>query len=108
MDNLKFLKRIGHSNINPLDDDSRFFYASGMEIDAAGAYHAHNPDGKSGLDYLANAGDPGNWWALVIDNDQPTGRPLIQTAEDAVFRFRHFHNDLRRYQSCPEGIHAAM
>jgi len=83
MANLKFLKRIGYSNINTLDDDdSAFFYASGMEIDADGAYHAYNPDGKSGLDYLANAGHPGNWWALVTDNGQPSGTPLVQTDDD--------------------------
>jgi Fungal chitosanase of glycosyl hydrolase group 75 len=83
MANLKFLKRIGYSNINTLDDDdSAFFYESGMEIDADGAYHAYNPDGKSGLDYLANAGHAGNWWALVTDNGQPSGNPVIQTDDD--------------------------
>ena len=83
MANLKFLKRIGYSNINTLDDDdSAFFYQSGLMIDADGAYHAYHPDGRSGLDYLGNAGQPGNWWALVTDNGQPSGRPLIQTAAD--------------------------
>jgi hypothetical protein len=83
MDNIKFLKRIGYSNINTLDDDdSAFFYQSGMEIDADGAYHAYNPDNKSGLDYLANAGHPGNWWALVANNGQPNGGPLVQTDTD--------------------------
>lgn len=83
MANLKFLKRIGYSNINTLDDDdSAFFYESGMEIDADGGYHAYNPDGKSGLDYLANAGQPGNWWALVTDNGQASGNPVIQTDDD--------------------------
>jgi hypothetical protein len=83
MANLKFLKRIGYSNINTLDDDdSSFFYESGLMIDADGAYHAYHPDGKPGLDYLANAGHPGDWWALVTDNGQPNGRPVIQTAAD--------------------------
>jgi hypothetical protein len=83
MANIKFLKRIGYSNINTLaDDDSAFFYQSGLMIDADGAYHAYNPDGRSGLDYLANAGHPGNWWALVTDNGQPNGDPVIQSASD--------------------------
>ena len=61
MANLKFLKRIGYSNINTLDDDnSAFFYESGLMIDADGSYHAYHPDGRSGLDYLGNAGHPGN------------------------------------------------
>lgn len=51
MANLQFLKNVGYSNINTLaDDDSVFFYESGMEIDAAGAYHAYRSDGRSGLD----------------------------------------------------------
>ena len=83
MANLKFLKRIGYSNINSLDDDdSAFFYQSGMMIDADGAYHAYHPDGRSGLDYLGNAGQPGNWWALVTNNGEPDGRPLIQADTD--------------------------
>ncbi|HEX4706309.1 MAG TPA: glycoside hydrolase family 75 protein [Candidatus Udaeobacter sp.] len=83
MANLKFLKRIGYSNINTLDDDdSAFFYESGLMIDADGAYHAYHPDGGPGLDYLGNAGQPGNWWALVTDNGQPSGTPLVQTDAD--------------------------
>lgn len=83
MANLKFLKRIGYSNINTLDDDdSAFFYESGLMIDADGAYHAYHPDGRSGLDYLGNAGHPGNWWALVTDNGEPDGDPVIQTDAD--------------------------
>jgi hypothetical protein len=80
MAKLKFLKRVGYSDINTLaDDNSAFFYESGMMIDADGAYHAYHPDGKSGLDYLGNAGKPGNWWALVTDNGKPSGNPVIQT-----------------------------
>lgn len=83
MANLKFLKRIGYSDINTLtDDDSAFFYESGLMIDADGAYHAYHPDGRSGLDYLGNAGRPGNWWALVTDNGEADGRPVIQTDTD--------------------------
>jgi len=40
------------------------FYKSEMTIDADGAYRAYNQN-NTGLDYLANAGHPGNWWALV-------------------------------------------
>ena len=83
MAQLKFLKRIGYSDINTLqDDDSAFFYESGMMIDADGGYHAYHPDNKSGLDYLGNAGKPGNWWALVTDNEKPSGNPVIQSSSD--------------------------
>src|SRR5207237_4196219 len=85
MAQLKFLKRIGYSDINTLtDDDSAFFYESGLMIDADGAYHAYHPDGRSGLDYLGNAGRPGNWWALVTNNGEPDGKPLVQTDADTA------------------------
>jgi hypothetical protein len=83
MAQLKLLKRIGYSNIDTLvDDKSAFFYEAGMMIDADGGYHAYNPDGRSGLDYLGNAGKPGNWWALVTDNGRPSGNPVIQSEND--------------------------
>jgi len=83
MAKLKFLKRIGYSDIFTLaDDDSAFFYESGLMIDADGGYHAYHPDGRSGLDFLGNAGKPGNWWALVTDNGKPGGNPLIQKDSD--------------------------
>lgn len=83
MAKLKFLKRVGYSDINTLqDDDSAFFYESGMMVDADGGYHAYHPDNKSGLDYLGNAGKPGNWWALVTDNGKPNGNPVIQAKSD--------------------------
>lgn len=88
MPDLKFLKRIGYSDINALaGDDSAFFYQSGMMIDADGAYHAYHPDGRSGLDFLGNAGKLGNWWALVTDTGEPSGRPIIQTADDPAPEF---------------------
>ncbi len=83
MAKLKFIKRIGYSDIYTLqDDDSAFFYEAGLMIDADGGYHAYHPDNKSGLDYLGNAGKPGNWWALVTDNGKPSGSPVIQKDSD--------------------------
>ena len=83
MAQIKFLKRIGYSDINTLqDDNSAFFYESGMMIDADGGYHAYHPDNKSGLDYLGNAGKPGNWWALVTDDGKPSGNPVVQSSSD--------------------------
>ncbi len=56
-----------------------FFFTAGMTINADGAPNAYHPDGARGLDFLANAGNSGNWWSLVTDNGRPTGDPLIQT-----------------------------
>ena len=56
-----------------------FFYESGMYIDADGAPNAYNPQ-NTGLDDLANAGEPGHWSALAHDEN---GDPYIQGADSA-------------------------
>lgn len=77
------LSKIGYSTIYSIDgDDSAYFYQAGMMIDADGAYKAYHPNNSPGLDYLANGGKPGNWWALVTDNGKPTGNPVIQKEGD--------------------------
>src|SRR5438045_8956373 len=63
-------------------DDSGDFYVTEMMIYAYCGYHAYHPYNKSGLDYLGNAGRPGNWWALVTDNGQPDGNPIRQKNSD--------------------------
>jgi len=59
-----------------------FFYKSGMAVDADGAFRAYHPDDRHGLDSLANAGHPGDWWALVTDNGKSTGNPVLQGKSD--------------------------
>lgn len=53
---------------------------SGLAIDADGAPNAYAPAGSSlpTLDYLSNAGHPGNWWGVVTSNDDGEGDPVIQ------------------------------
>ena len=53
-----------------------------MMIDADGAYKAYHPDNDSGLDYLSNAGHPGNWFGVVTDDGTATGNPVVQSATD--------------------------
>lgn len=36
--------------------------------------------GLPSLDYLANAGHPGNWWGILTGNGKPSGTPVIQRA----------------------------
>ena len=77
------LARIGYSDIYSFQEDATAFaFEAGMEIDADGAYTAYNPDNKSGLDYLANAGHPGNWFGVVTDDGNKTGNPVVQNAND--------------------------
>lgn len=82
-DGIRFLKRIGYSTINThANDSSAFFYEAGLIIDADGSPRAYHPDGASGLDYLSNAGRPGDWWGVVTDNGRSSGKPVIQTPND--------------------------
>ena len=57
-------------------------FTSRLKIDADGAPKAYHKDDSKALDYLANAGKQGNWWALVTDNEKPDGNPLIQKDTD--------------------------
>jgi hypothetical protein len=54
------------------------FWKHGLMIDVDGAPNAYSPAPGKGLDFLADAGHPGNWWAIVTRN----GVPVIQTATD--------------------------
>jgi hypothetical protein len=59
-----------------------FFYKSGLAIDADGAFRAYHPNGRLGLDSLNHAGHEGNWWALVTENEKPSGHPVVQLESD--------------------------
>ena len=49
-----------------------------MRIDADGSPHAYKPGGGA-LDFLANAGKPGNWYGIVCNS---AGEPVVQGAND--------------------------
>jgi hypothetical protein len=55
-------------------------FVSGAAIDADGDYRAYSPKGSGlpALDYLANAGKPGNYYGLVCVN----GEPVVQGTSD--------------------------
>jgi Fungal chitosanase of glycosyl hydrolase group 75 len=57
-------------------------FTSGMQVDADGSPRAYHRDSAKALDFLANAGKQGNWWALATDNGQPSGQPVVQKASD--------------------------
>lgn len=54
-------------------------WQAGLAIDADGAPRAYHPVSKQGLDALANAGRPGNWWGIVCD---AKGEPIVQGPKD--------------------------
>ena len=63
-------------------DHHAIFYKSSFAVDADGAYRAYHPDDRPGLDALEHAGHPGDWWALVTDNEKRGGRPVLQEKGD--------------------------
>lgn len=58
-------------------NDNAVWWVSGLEVDADGAPNAYGPAG--GLDYLANAGKPGDWFGIVTDSQ---GNPVMQGSQD--------------------------
>jgi len=60
------------------DDLGAISFKSGCTINADGSPHAYAPDnsGLTALDYLANAGCPGNWWGIACDS---SGIPYVQS-----------------------------
>jgi hypothetical protein len=69
-------------------DNSYTTEPSPMAIDADGANGAtsapvYAPKGykPEPLDFLANAGGPGDWYGICTDNGKPTGKPVIQKKE---------------------------
>jgi Fungal chitosanase of glycosyl hydrolase group 75 len=69
--------QIGAVTLWRFSDPVTVAFRSGIKIDADGAPDAYHPAGK-GRDFLGNAGKPGNWWALVTDNGQKDGTPIVQ------------------------------
>lgn len=59
------------------DDLGAVCFKSGCTINADGSPHAYAPDasGLTALDWLANAGSPGNWWGISCDS---YGTPYVQ------------------------------
>lgn len=56
-------------------EDNALMFVAGMAINADGDEMAYGPPGTTPLDYLANAGSPGNWWGITTDS---SGQPYIQ------------------------------
>jgi len=63
-------------------DSKAFWWTNGpMASDADGCAAAYNA-ADNGIDYLANAGRPGNWWGITTNPS--SGQPYTQGASDPV------------------------
>jgi hypothetical protein len=107
----KHLSTVGRTHIWQLKNTpntAAFFFESGLSVDADGAPKAYGPRTVSGtLDFLDNAGVPGNWWGLVTDK---LGKPIQQNGEvphqpykgfyispTSLFNLGFAETDVRRY-----------
>ena len=64
----------GTHEVHAIADKNTFYFIADMQVDADGAPNAYHPD-NIGLDFLANAGRPGNWFGIATDD---RGEPYIQ------------------------------
>jgi Fungal chitosanase of glycosyl hydrolase group 75 len=73
----------GSDSIWQLDDKPGVLYwTCALAIDADGHPKCYHPSGSPpGLDYLENAGSPGNWWGIACNPDT-TGKPYVQSSTD--------------------------
>jgi hypothetical protein len=77
----------GADSIWQLDDHpGTLYWTCPLAVDADGSPHAYHPPTPTapsgsppGLDYLANAGSPGNWWGIACGS---SGDPYIQKSTD--------------------------
>lgn len=65
------------AGIKVYQEDNALLYVAGFTVDADGDEMAYAPEGSGlePLDYLANAGSPGNWWGITTDAN---GKPYLQ------------------------------
>jgi hypothetical protein len=64
--------------------DNAVFFTAGMAVDADGAPNAYGPKEKPGLDFLANAGSPGNFFGIVTG---PDGKLCVQKSGEFAGMF---------------------
>jgi Fungal chitosanase of glycosyl hydrolase group 75 len=77
---LEHIITIGYSRIYHYGNS--IVFKAGMQIDADGSPRAYNPVSSRGLDDLANAGHPGNWWGIATSNGRANGTPVVQGPSD--------------------------
>lgn len=92
----KALFKIGKTTILELHNGD-IQWTSGMTVCGDGSPRCYHPDSGKGLDYLANAGNPGNWFGIIT---KANGDPYVQ-GKDAP---AHSDKTVGFYVSCTAGI----
>jgi hypothetical protein len=77
---VEIIATVGGVRVRRGRGERALFFVSGMAIDADGSPRAYHPRGSPpGLDFLANAGSPGDFFGVVTDSH---GNPVVQKAGD--------------------------
>ena len=103
------LRTIGGVNVYTTAPFEAVIFEGGMMVDADGSPQAYHPppDERKGLDNLADAGEPGNWWGIVTDNGKGSGNPVVQGSNDPaprVLRIDHRARGSELSPDRPEGL----
>jgi len=78
------MSKVGSISVYETSPYKAAIFKGALNVDADGSPIAYHPDDGSGkgLDYLANAGHPGNWWGIATDSGNDSGNPVIQGPSD--------------------------
>jgi hypothetical protein len=77
---IEVIATVGGVRVRRREGERALFFVAGMAIDADGSPRAYHPRGSPpGLDFLANAGSPGNFFGIVTDGQ---GEPVVQSGHD--------------------------
>jgi hypothetical protein len=90
-----------------VDEDEHLSWTGEFTVDGDGSPRCYGPEGTDPLDYLGNAGYPGNWWGVATHNQQSSGQPIIQKGTNpwpgyyvsttAYIHSKYYWHDPRRY-----------
>jgi hypothetical protein len=69
---MNLIKTVG--GVKVYEDRGALIYRTVATVNGDGSPHCYHPNDDQALDYLANAGYPGNWWGIYA----PKGQPVIQ------------------------------
>lgn len=67
-----------------IGEDEHLSWTGEFTVDGDGHPQCYGPSeaGIEPLDYIGNAGYPGNWWGIATDNQEYYGEPIIQNEKN--------------------------
>ena len=100
MGTIEVIATVAGMRVRRRTGERALFFVAGMAIDADGSPRAYHPRGSPpGLDFLANAGHPGNFFGIITDSH---GNPVVQKAHDPAPGFFVSPTSLQRPDRAPE------